>query len=202
MIPPPDFILASRSARRVELLRAQGFAFDCRPADLPEQPAPGESPPDYARRMARAKARAVLAQLPTADLAPVLGSDTDVAVDGQVLGKPRDRDDALAMLMRLSDRVHQVYSAVALVTADRETLVCTCTEVHFGRITPQDALAYWDSGEPADKAGAYAIQGGAARWVREIRGSYTGVVGLPLHETVELLAGCGIHPRRSRGVAA
>lgn len=187
----PDFYLASRSARRVQMLREAGYCFECLPADIPEQAAAGETPAAFARRLALEKARAV--QPPRA--LPVLGADTDVAIDGEILGKPRDREDAIDMLLRLSNRAHEVHSAVALVGADREELDATCTQVLFGAISRAEAEAYWATGEPADKAGAYAIQGGAARWVREIRGSYSGVVGLPLFETVQLLARFRVVPR-------
>lgn len=186
---PIQFILSSRSPRRVEYLRACGYEFDCRPADIEERPQPGEPPAVYAARIALAKAHASAA----AGL-PALGADTDVALGGDILGKPFDREDGIAMLLRLSGRVHQVHSAVALVLGARTEIVQTMTEVLFGDITPQQAADYWASGEPADKAGAYAIQGLGARYVREIRGSYSGVVGLPLYETCELLARFGIRP--------
>lgn len=185
-----DFYLASRSARRVQMLREAGYRFACLPADIAEQAEPGESPAAFARRLALDKARAVRAPLPL----PVLGADTDVAIDGEILGKPRDREHAVDMLLRLSNRAHEVHSAVALVAPGREEQDATCTQVFFGRISRAEAEAYWATGEPADKAGAYAIQGGAARWVREIRGSYSGVVGLPLYETVQLLARFGVVP--------
>ena len=172
------------------MLRALGYQFECRPADIDERAQAGEPPPEFAQRMALEKARA----LASATGLAVLGADTDVAVDGQILGKPHDAEDAVQMLLRLSDRWHQVHSAVALIRAGREQLASTCTEVCFGRITRDDALAYWHSGEPADKAGAYAIQGLAGQWVREIRGSASGVIGLPLYETVELLRGAGLAP--------
>jgi septum formation protein len=188
----PRFYLASRSPRRVEMLRALGYSFACLPADVDETPRPGEPPADFAARMALVKARAAAERLDKKR--PVLGADTDVSVDGRILGKPAGRDDALAMLASLSGRSHQVCSAVALIGENETLQALTITDVHFGDVAAADALAYWNSGEPADKAGAYAIQGGAARWVREIRGSYTGVVGLPLFETCELLARLGIHP--------
>lgn len=191
----PDFYLASRSPRRVQLLREAGYRFQTLPADVVEQAAPGESPADYAARLALDKARAAQARAPRA--LPVLGADTDVAVDGEILGKPRDREDAVAMLLRLAGRAHEVHSAVAVVQGANEILDRSCTQVLIGPLTRDEALAYWDSGEPADKAGAYAIQGLAARWVREIRGSYTGVVGLPLFETVRLLARVGVANHRS-----
>jgi len=188
----PQFYLASRSPRRVEMLRALGYRFESLPADVDETPLPAEAPAAFAARMAVAKARAAAAR--AALSLPVLGADTDVSVDGRILGKPAGRDDALAMLASLSGRSHQVCSAVAVISGDEALQALTVTEVQFGEVAPADALAYWNSGEPADKAGAYAIQGGAARWVRAIRGSYTGVVGLPLLETCELLASLGIRP--------
>jgi septum formation protein len=189
-----DFYLASRSPRRVQMLRAAGYRFDCRPADIEEVARAGESPAQYAQRLARDKAQAVLRQLDPASAGPVLGADTDVALDGHILGKPSDRQSAISMLLALSERSHEVHSAVALATSGQQLIDSTCTEVHFGRITRAEAEAYWDSGEPADKAGAYAIQGLAGRWVREIRGSYSGVVGLPLYETMQLLRRVGIEP--------
>jgi septum formation protein len=188
----PQFYLASRSPRRVEMLRGLGFRFECLPADVDETPSPGELPPDFAARMALAKAAAAAARAPLSR--PVIGADTDVSIDGRILGKPADAADALAMLAWLSGRSHRVCSAVAIVDGARRLQALTVTEVQFGEIGPEDAQAYWNSGEPADKAGAYAIQGAASRWVREIRGSYTGVVGLQLLETVELLASIGIRP--------
>lgn len=188
-----DFYLASRSPRRAELLRRAGFSFECLPVDVPERPRAGESPRDFATRIALDKATTAQAQ--SQAKCPVLGADTDVSVDGEILGKPIDREDAVRMLLRLSDRSHEVHSAVVVAASERHELSCTRTEVVFGRISREEAEAYWATGEPADKAGAYAIQGLAACWVREIRGSYTGVVGLPLYETVELLRRFGVKPR-------
>lgn len=184
------FVLASRSPRRVQLLREQGYVFDCLPVDLPEVPGPGEAPLAYARRLALDKARAAAARSGR----PALGADTDVSIDGRILGKPRDAEDACAMLLALAGRSHQVISAVALVDGARQEVIATCTEVEFVPLDRAQALAYWASGEPADKAGAYAIQGLGGRYVRALRGSYSGVVGLPLAETAELLARFGIHP--------
>ena len=177
--------LASRSPRRARFLEQLGLRFEILTADVPEQPLPGQSPRDYALATAVAKAEAAarLAPLPL----PVLGADTDVSIDGEILGKPRDRADALAMLERLSRRSHEVCSAVAVIAGGRRATAVTVTRVSFGAITAAQAAAYWESGEPADKAGAYAIQGYAARWVQSIEGSYSGVVGLPLYETCELL---------------
>jgi septum formation protein len=188
--PAIGLYLASRSPRRAELLRRLGVRFGCLPADVAEVPQPGQAPNDYALDLAVAKAAAAARVAPLDR--PVLGADTDVVVDGSILGKPRDRDDALAMLARLAGRTHRVVSAVAVLHRARVDTALSVTEVSFGAISPAEAAAYWATGEPADKAGAYAIQGVAARWVQSIRGSYTGVVGLPLYETAALLARCGV----------
>ena len=188
----PSFILASQSLRRQELLRQLNYAFTVRPANVAEQPGAGELPTQYAQRVALDKARA--AQAAAADDLPVLGADTDVVLDGRILGKPRDRDDALKMLAALSGRQHEVMSAVALVHGEREALALSVTTVEFGVISADAARRYWDSGEPADKAGAYGIQGLGAQFVKAISGSYSGVVGLPLYETVRLLEQFGITP--------
>lgn len=195
---PVQLILASRSPRRAELLRQIGVHFEVQSAEVDERRLPGQSPADYAVATALAKACAVHGDV-------VLGADTDVVIDGEILGQPKDRDDACSMLARLSNREHEVYSAVAVVQGARRETALSVTRVHFGRISPEAADAYWASGEPGGKAGAYAIQGGAARWVREIHGSYSGVVGLPLFETCELLRKFGIESSCSitnRGVGA
>lgn len=186
-----QFHLASASPRRQELLRQLGLHFDVRPADIVEQPLPTEKPADYARRMALEKARAAQARINSS--LPVLGADTDVVLDGRILGKPRDRDDAVAILAALSDREHEVYSAVAMVQGARAEVMLSVTHVRFGLITPEAAALYWATGEPVDKAGAYGIQGLGAQFVKGIDGSYSGVVGLPLFETTELLLRFGIH---------
>lgn len=187
---PVQIYLASRSPRRAQYVAQLGVRFEVLAADVPEQPAPGQTPDAYALSTALAKAQAVAAIAPR--LLPVLGADTDVALDGVILGKPRDRDAAAAMLMRLSNRAHEVCSAVAVILGDRVETVVTQTRVVFGAIAAAELAAYCDSGEPLDKAGAYGIQGYAARWVRRVEGSYTGVVGLPLCETAELLARFGV----------
>lgn len=188
---PPQLYLASRSPRRAAFLAGLGLRFECLAADVPEQPVPGQLPADYALATALAKARAAAAL--AAQPLPVLGADTDVSIDGEILGKPRDAEDALAMLRRLSGRRHEVCSAVAIVHGARVETLVTTTAVIFGDIDEADARAYCASGESLDKAGAYGIQGYAARWVRRVEGSYTGVVGLPLCETAELLARFGVH---------
>lgn len=195
-----QLVLASKSPRRQELLRQVGLRFVVRVADIPEQPLPDETAADYALRIAVEKARAGAAQQAVvrsgamSDSLPVLGADTDVVLDGRILGKPRDRDDALAMLAALSDREHEVYSAIAVVRGVQVQTRLSVTRVRFGVVTPAAAAAYWASGEPADKAGAYGIQGLGAQFVREIHGSYSGVVGLPLYETLALLREFGITP--------
>jgi septum formation protein len=188
----PQLILASQSPRRQELLRQLGLRFEVCVADVEEGPQALEAPAGYAVRIALEKARAG-ARRHGGDL-PVLGADTDVVLDGRVLGKPRDRDDALAMLAALSDREHEVMSAVAVVQGARERTRLSVTRVRFGPVAPALAAAYWASGEPADKAGAYGIQGLGGRFVREIHGSYSGVVGLPIYETMEVLREFGIDP--------
>ncbi|HET8883169.1 MAG TPA: nucleoside triphosphate pyrophosphatase [Solimonas sp.] len=188
----PQLLLASQSPRRAELLRQIGVRFVVAPADIVERVAPGEAATDYARRIALEKARAGWRR--SAQTLPVLGADTDVVLDGRILGKPRDRADALAMLAALSGREHEVCSAVAIVHDACEAVALSVTQVRFGAISPAQAAAYWASGEPADKAGAYGIQGLGALFVSEMRGSYSGVVGLPLFETAALLKQFGIEP--------
>ncbi len=183
----PSVVLASASPRRRELLEQLGVPHQVLAVDVDETPLPDESPVALARRLAEAKALAGRARSDGA--LPVLGSDTVVAVNGQILGKPADRADALAMLAALSGREHRVVTAVALaapgtgpvLSAHSQTLVRMCT------ITPAEAAAYWDTGEPAGKAGAYAIQGLGAVFIEQINGSYSGVMGLPLYETAQLL---------------
>jgi len=180
-----NLILASASPRRRELLGVYGIDFEVRPADIDESVIAGETPADYTVRLAVEKARAVAGQY--ADCF-VLGSDTTVALEGDCLGKPTDADEARDMLERLSGTVHEVLSAVALVYPGGgiETRLST-TLVDFARLPTGWIRDYTASGEPMDKAGAYGIQGAAGVWVRRLDGSYTGVVGLPLFETGELL---------------
>lgn len=189
-----DFYLASRSSRRIQLLRDAGYRFESIAPDVVELARPGEAPGDFAQRMALDKANAVREHIDPEVPRAVLAADTDVSVDGRILGKPLDRTDAIDMLLRLSNRSHEVHTAVAVCLDDCHFLHVTCTEVVFGPITEREAARYWESGEPADKAGGYAIQGGAGRWVKEIHGSYTGVVGLPMFETMTLLRRFGVEP--------
>lgn len=188
-VSPRRLILASASPRRRELLALMGVRFVVRPADIDESVLPGEPVTDFVCRLAAAKAAAVAA---TEQQAAVLAADTLVVCEGEVLGKPRDRADALAMLGRLSGRWHRVLSAVSLLADGQRHDALTDTEVCFRAFAPGEAEAYWASGEPADKAGAYGIQGLGGCFVTAIRGSYSGVVGLPMAETLALLRAASI----------
>ena len=186
-----DFVyLASASPRRSELLRQIGVRFTVRAAAIAEDQLRGETPEAYVARLAAAKAEAVWAAV--GDSCPVLGADTAVVLDGAVLGKPADAAEAAAMLERLSGRAHRVLTAVALRHAGGLETRLSESEVRFRATTADERLAYCRTGEPFDKAGGYGIQGHAAVFVEELKGSYSGVVGLPLHETAALLKRCGI----------
>ena len=173
-------VLASASPRRAELLRAAGIPFDVIVADIDETAHPGEAPEDYARRVAVAKAHAVAAQ---AGGRPVLAADTVVVVGQQILGKPAGDEDAARMLRLLSGRVHEVLTAVVL----NEEVAVERTRVEFARVDEEEIRWYVASGEPRDKAGAYAIQGLASRFVTRIEGSYSNVVGLPMSQVYRTL---------------
>ncbi|CAE6942160.1 nucleoside triphosphate pyrophosphatase YhdE [Pseudomonas marincola] len=179
--------LASSSPRRSELLQQIGVPFTLCIAPVDETPFAGELPCEYVQRLALAKAQAALASLPEGD-AVVLGADTAVVLGQQILGKPLDRDDALATLRSLSGREHQVLSAVAVVSAQRSDVRVVSTAVTFRALSDAEIEAYWATGEPCDKAGSYGIQGLAGVFVTQLQGSYSAVVGLPLCETAELLA--------------
>ncbi len=198
----PQLYLASSSPRRRSLLEQIGVRYELVSAPVDESALPGESAETFVLRLALAKARAgraalvgrgALAGRPDGLARPVLGADTAVVVDGEILGKPRDRDDGLAMLRRLSDRSHRVLSAVAMV-GEREATRLSASRVTFRPLTEAECVAYWSTGEPRDKAGAYAIQGHGALFVSHLEGSYSGVMGLPLYETAELLYDAGIDP--------
>lgn len=179
--------MASGSPRRRELLAQIGVSYQILSVVVDETPLAGEDPSHYVSRLALAKARAGHASLQGLALRPVLGADTSVVVDGTILGKPRDQTEGLAMLAALSGRTHQVLSAVALVAGASEAARVQESQVRFRPLTASECQAYWDTGEAADKAGAYAIQGRAAAFIIELIGSYSGVMGLPLFETSELL---------------
>lgn len=183
-------ILASGSPRRSELLAQIGLQFIVSPTAIDETVHSGEAPADYVRRMATEKAQAGYrrtADNGSAGRVVVIGADTAVVVDSRILGKPRDQADAAQMLKLLSGRSHKVLSAVAVIDEQHLEERCSETAVSFRELSDAEIDAYWHTGEPADKAGAYAIQGLGALFIKEIRGSYTGVVGLPLYETAELL---------------
>jgi septum formation protein len=184
-----QLILASASPRRRELLDQIGVRYSVKPVAIDETPLFNETSEAYVRRVATEKAL-LAARLHGGGL-PVLAADTSVIVDGEILGKPEHRDDALAMLCKLSGRTHKVYSAVSLRGA-RLWQALSITEVTFRDIGSDEMLAYWQSGEPRDKAGGYAIQGLGAIFVQSISGSFSGVVGLPLFETSALLQAAGI----------
>ncbi|MEW5973790.1 MAG: Maf family protein [Pseudomonadota bacterium] len=183
-------ILASTSPRRAELLRQIGVAFEQRTIEVDESPRTGEVAAETALRLAVAKARAGRTQ--AAPGQAVLAADTLVSVEGEALGKPRDRDDFLAMLRRLSGRRHEVYTAVALAWEDQIKSFLSVSHVDFRPLLDAEMAAYWETGEPADKAGGYAIQGRAAVFITRLEGSFSGVMGLPLFETAELLRQAGI----------
>lgn len=192
-MPTTRLYLASASPRRRALLRQIGIGYRLLAVTVDETPLSGEPASRYVARLALAKAQAGVAQLGNRrQWLPVLGADTVVMVDGALLGKPRDREEGLMMLARLSGRQHTVLSAVALATLTRNAVKVQESQVRFRELTLAERNAYWDSGEPADKAGAYGIQGQAAAFIAELHGSYSGVMGLPLFETAELLRDFGI----------
>ena len=188
----PMLILASASPRRRELLTQAGFEFQVHPAHIPEDPRPGEEPVAYVTRLAREKAQTAFARL--AEESPsglvVLGADTTVTVDGEILGKPEDAADAARMLRMLSGRSHLVVTGVAVVTAQSTEVASEVTAVRFLTLSEAEIEAYVASGEPMDKAGAYGIQGRAARWIPRIEGCYFNVVGLPLALVSTMLEVC------------
>jgi septum formation protein len=179
--------LASQSPRRRQLLEQIGQSFQTLTLDLPEVRAAGESPDAYVRRVAGEKARAGLAKVSDVRDAVVLGADTEVVLDEDVFGKPADARDAIMMLRRLSGRTHRVLSAVWCVSAEREEFALNESMVTFDELSDARIAEYVSSGEHEGRAGAYAIQGRAGAFVKHLSGSYTGVMGLPLYETAQLL---------------
>ena len=185
----PVLCLASQSPRRRALLAQIAVPHRVQPAHIDETPRVDEEPRSYVQRMAETKARSVWEQ---ARPDPVLGADTIVVLDGNTLGKPRDREHGLAMLAALSGREHLVLTAVALVTEAAAHTRISVSVVRLRATSSEERAAYWASGEPTDKAGAYAIQGLGAVFVQSLQGSYSGVMGLPLFETAELLEAAGL----------
>ncbi len=187
-MPSPALILASSSPRRRELLEAIGLEFEIRAADVDETRLDEEPARDMVLRLAKAKATAH----PVSPATAVIGADTAVVLQGEIFSKPRDEEDAVDMLSRLSGRAHEVLTGVAVATADSVLSAVSATVVRFRDIGTDEARRYWHSGEPCDKAGAYAIQGRGGLFVAGIEGSYSGVVGLPIFETAALLQKAGI----------
>jgi septum formation protein len=184
----PVILLASASPRRSALLRQIDVEHEIRPVDIDETPRDGEPPAKYALRLAQEKARALWQRLGPGERLPVLAADTTVALGDEILGKPADRDDAARILKRLSGRDHEVHTAVALVHAAGADARVSTSTVSFRELSDTEIAWYWRTGEPADKAGAYGVQGHGAIFIRHLAGSYSGVMGLPLYETWELLA--------------
>lgn len=189
----PELYLASASPRRRQLLEQIGIRFALLPVNVPEVVATGESAESYVLRVALDKARAGWHCRQRRLERPVLGADTEVVLDGQVMGKPADEPDAMAMLARLSGRSHQVLSAVAVVDGARERRILVRSVVSFRSTTERERRAYCRSGEPLGKAGGYAVQGAAATFICRLEGSFSAVMGLPLFETAELLGKFNIH---------
>lgn len=189
----PDLILASASPRRRELLDQIGIRFKVLPSEIPECPGDLELPEDYVRRIAHEKARATQKAHAGSDL-PILSADTEVVLDGEIFGKPQDEDHARRMLEKLSGREHFVLSAVSLVQGENHFEALSITQVRFRDLAASEIAAYWRTGEPQGKAGAYAIQGLGSLFIERLSGSFSGVMGLPLHETAQLLRKVGIDP--------
>jgi len=202
LISDKKIYLASRSPRRRELLAQIGVGFEllllrddlARGMDVDESPLPGENPHDYVLRVSHAKAEVGWLRVQQRRLPhfPVLAADTAVVLNGRIMGKPANRDAAMEMLLALSGKRHEVLTAVAVANAGRIEQKLSASIVQFGKLTNHAIRRYAMTGEPLDKAGAYAIQGHAAAFIEKIEGSYSGVMGLPLYETAELLAQFGI----------
>ncbi|WP_409071309.1 Maf family protein [Halomonas sp. DWK9] len=184
----PVLCLASASPRRQALLASIGVPVSVLPSDIDETPLEGESPHSYVERLAVAKAQAAMGKTAL----PVLGSDTAVVIDDTILGKPNDQQHAADMLHRLSGRTHQVLTAVAVSGLRGILSCCVTTNVTMRELSAEEIACYWLTGEPADKAGGYAIQGLAAIFIEHIQGSHSAVVGLPLFETTHLLRQQGV----------
>jgi septum formation protein len=183
--------LASASPRRSALLRQIFVPHQILIPNIDESRLAAETPADYVVRLARAKAQRIWERLKFEERKPVLAADTTVALGDEIFGKPVDRADGEAMLQRLAGRSHQVYTAVALASDERIEHALSVSEVEFRSLSPAECHAYWNSGEPQDKAGGYAVQGLAAAFITRISGSYSGVMGIPLAETTQLLTAIG-----------
>jgi septum formation protein len=187
-------VLASASPRRQELLRQIGLPYVVVVPSVNETPRSGEPADDFVTRLALDKAcqgKSLAAERGLATL-PVLGADTCIVLDREILGKPLDRDDGIAMLQRLAGRSHEVLTGIAVVRQEIQHVAISRNKVTFGPMSDREITAYWDTGEPADKAGAYALQGKAAAYIERIEGSYSAIVGLPLFELTQILKTLGI----------
>lgn len=191
-------ILASASPRRAELLRQLGVEFNVKPVDIDETPLKGELPYDYAQRLAIEKAKAAKVFYPKQEVL-VLGSDTTVVIEGEILGKPDSKEHALAMLRKLSGKRHTVLTSVAVMGQQNACVVSEST-VTFSTLSDHQLEWYWLTGEPKDKAGAYAIQGKGAVFITELNGSFSGVMGLPIYETAQLLKQHGLDVSQGKTV--
>ena len=194
MTASAQVILASASPRRRELLEQIGVRAIVKSVDIDESRKPGEPVKEYVQRLAMEKAERGFSTIKNSQKLPVVGSDTIVVIDGIVLGKPEDRQQAKEMLQQLSGQKHTVLTSVAIVTEDKKVIDTSSSEVLFNKLELQEIEDYVVTGEADDKAGSYAIQGLAAQFVKNLNGSFSGVMGLPLFETVQLLKQCGIDP--------
>ena len=190
----PALILASASARRTALLDQMGIAHQCLPVDIDESALPAETPQAMVTRVARQKAAEAWRRLSASQSqqSVILASDTLIEFEGQSLGKPRDKDDSIATLSRLSGKTHQVLTAVCAHSHDQQETLMVATQVEFAPLTRTDMERYWETGEPADKAGSYAIQGIGGQFVKAVHGSVSSVIGLPMYETRCLLQQFGV----------
>lgn len=192
-----QLILASQSPRRKELLAQLGYQFTTQAADIDESVHCGEKANDYVLRLAKEKAQAIFSALPIQQQAQsiVIGSDTSVVIEGDILGKPANEAECITTLLRLENKQHQVLTAIAVISQAHSNKVISQlieTQVQFKSLTVDEIKRYWHTGEPCDKAGSYAIQGIGGQFVTTIKGSYSAVVGLPLYEIVQLLAQVGL----------
>ncbi len=205
-----QLILASQSPRRKSLLAQLGYQFITLPANIDESVYCHEKPQDYVVRLAKEKAQTIFLALTAEqqDQTIVLGSDTSVVIDGEILGKPIDEAECISTLMRLENKQHQVLTAIAVISQDQKKpkqhfnaiTKLVETQVHFKSLTVDEIKRYWNTGEPCDKAGSYAIQGIGGQFVTTINGSYSAVVGLPLYETAQLLAQVGLPSSINKGL--
>lgn len=186
-----DLILASGSPRRLQLLEQLGLAVEVIVSSIDESSLEGELPIDYVYRLAEAKAKAVCSKCVDLQL-PILAADTIVEKNGLLLGKPKDQLDAFSMWQQLSGSKHNVHTAAAIIYQGQCEVMVSSSEVHFMALTDKQMQSYWETGEPLDKAGAYAVQGFAACWIEKICGSYSGIMGLDLFQVARLLERAGI----------